>query len=199
MNLVVHQLLSFRNPRWQVGNHLGEVIKGKKFLEYSPDIQKGILLHRFIDTYSDQHPVVKRSSTWLHGNYGKFSPIIVDIYYDFLLIKNWEKFTKEPFSTFKQNCYLLLKENSSMYPEKLTHFTDAMIKYDWFEAYRSYEGLEIILKNMSKRTVFQNNMHMAVKDLYLNESQFEADFLEFFPELISETCQFLEIEKPGFI
>ena len=199
MNLVVHQLLSFRNPSWQVGNHLGESVKGKKYLDFEPEIQKGILLHRFIDSYSDLDPVVKRSTFQLHQNYGKFSPIIIDVYYDFLLIKNWKRFTLQPFEEFKQECYALLSSRYDIYPEKLIRFTEAMIMYDWYEAYSHYEGLESILQNMGRRTKFQNNMHMAVKDLYINEQQFEEDFLTFFPDLIKKTRQFLQIEETPYI
>ncbi|MDO5655840.1 MAG: acyl carrier protein phosphodiesterase [Flavobacteriaceae bacterium] len=195
MNLVLHQLLSFRNPQWQIGNHLGEVIKGKQFLQFEPQIQKGILLHRFIDTFSDSHASVKSSSAHLHFNHSKFSPIIIDVYYDFLLIKNWESFTQQSFTEFKLECYRLLLENMDLFPEKLQRFTHAMVEYDWFESYGNYEGLEKILSNMSRRTKFQNNMHWAVKDLYLNEAKFELDFMLFFPELIEKVCMFLEI--PG--
>lgn len=199
MNLVMHQFLSFDHAQWQVGNHMGEVVKGKQYLNYEAEIQTGILLHRFIDSYSDAHPLVKNSSKRLHGNYGKFAPIIVDVYYDFLLIKNWETFNIQSFTGFKNACYVLLSSQMNSYPDKLKKFTQAMVKYDWFGAYSTYDGLELILKNMSKRTKFQNNMHMAVKDLYMHESGFEQDFLAFFPDLLDSTCNFLGIETPGNI
>ena len=195
MNLVVHQFLSCDNPEWMAGNHLGEVVKGKMYLNYPPEIQKGILLHRFIDTFSDAHPVVKRSSHALHKNYGKFSPIIIDVYYDFLLIKNWEQFSDISFMAFRDRCYSVLKEFNEIYPEKLKVFTEALFRYDWFNAYSTYEGLEVILGNMSRRTKFHNNMNMAVKDLYLNESAFEQNFLEFFPDLLHNSRKFLGLSS----
>lgn len=194
MNLVMHQLLSFDRLPWQVGNHLGEVVKGKKYLEFPDEIQRGILLHRFIDSYSDQHKMVKQSTTRLHKNYRKFSPIIVDVYYDFLLIKNWHLFSEQSFDDFKQKCYQVLADSTDLYPPKLRKFTDALIKYDWFEKYSTYEGLEITLTNMSSRTTFENNMHMAVRDLYLNETQFEEEFLAFIPEITLACEEFLGLK-----
>ncbi|MDG4946181.1 acyl carrier protein phosphodiesterase [Weeksellaceae bacterium KMM 9713] len=195
MNLVMHQLLSFDNPAWQVGNHLGEIVKGKKHEEYPDDLQKGILLHRFIDSFSDSHDMVKNSTSKLHKNYSKFSPIIVDVYYDFLLIKNWHLFSQQTFEEFKDNCYRILQDSEHLYPPKLLKFTQALIKHDWFEKYSTYEGLEITLSNMSSRTSFENNMHMAVRDLYLNEAQFEEDFLKFMPEIVRACEDFLDINK----
>lgn len=193
MNLVAHQLLSFNNPLWQIGNHLGEVIKAKRYEQYPLPIQKGILLHRLIDTFTDQHEIVKHSSTLLHKDYGKYSPVIVDIFYDFILIKNWNQFCEIPFDDFKNNCYGLFEESMDYYPPKLKKLTKALIQYDWFAAYSTYEGIEKTLKGLSVRTTFQNNMYMAVKDLYMKEAEFETDFLQFYPDLVIECKNFLGI------
>ena len=62
MNYVAHQVLSFGDPNLQLGNLLGEVVKGNQYQQYSPNLQKGILLHRQIDTFTDAHPIVKELS-----------------------------------------------------------------------------------------------------------------------------------------
>lgn len=193
MNLVAHQLLSFNNPQWQIGNHMGEIVKGKKYLDFEPEIQKGILLHRLIDSYTDEHEIVHRSTSYLHKDYGKYSPIIVDIFYDFLLIKNWHLFSDEIFEDFIKNSYKTLENGLELYPHKLKIMTKAMIKYNWFAEYGRYEGIEKTLKALSQRTKFQNEMYSAVKDLYMNEDKFEEDFLAFFPELKKECKKFLEL------
>ena len=45
MNFVAHQYLSFKQQSLQIGNLLGETVKGKQYLDFPDDIQKGILLH----------------------------------------------------------------------------------------------------------------------------------------------------------
>lgn len=195
MNLVAHQLLSFNNPEWQAGNHLGEVVKGKNYKKYEASIQKGILLHRFIDSYTDSHDIVKLSTKNLHGNHGKYSSVIVDIFYDYLLIKNWDKFSKVNFYEFKDNCYRVLENFMDLYPAELRFYTKKLIEKDWFTAYETIEGVEITLKKLSVRTKFENTMHKAVKDLYLKESLFEEHFLTFFPEILKECKVFLKPEN----
>lgn len=195
MNLVAHQLLSFEYAPWQVGNHLGEIVKGKDYQLYNKEIAKGILLHRHIDSYTDSHEKVKHSSSLLHKNYGKYSPIIVDIFYDYLLIKNWDRFSKVDFYTFRMQCYQTLSSHLDVYPSKLQNLTKAMIKYDWFAKYGTLEGLEITLKNLSKRTTFHNNMHMAVKELYMKEEEFNKDFIAFFPDLETSCKDFLGLKS----
>ena len=194
MNLVAHQLLSFNQPLVQVGNHLGEIVRGKNMDKFSPNIIKGIKLHRHIDSFTDSHEIVKKSTARLHRDFGKYSPIIVDIFYDYFLIKNWNKFSNESFENFKNRCYKLLLDHKESYPEKLKYLTEALVKYDWFQKYSTLDGIEDTLKQMSVRTKFVNNMDSAVKTLYIKEESFNQDFLLFFPKIVQSCKEFLAIK-----
>lgn len=193
MNLVAHQLLSFNISEIQVGNHLGEIVKGRNLSQYMPLIQKGIQLHRHIDSFTDSHLVVKRSCARLYEDYGKYAPIIVDIFYDYFLIKNWDKFCKKDFHTFRKECYKVLWTYKELYPPKLKKSTELMIKRDWFYQYSTMEGVAFTLNELGQHTRFQNNMHMAVKSLYVDEVLFNKDFLEFYPELEQSCREFLKL------
>ncbi len=195
MNLVAHQLLSFQNENWQLGNYLGEMVRGKKYEDYQPEIQKGILLHREIDSYTDTHPEVRKSTARLHKNYGKFSGVIVDIFYDYLLIKNWDTFSEQTFENFKENVYHLLGYHMDEYSAKLQKFTYYLIRDDWYEKYSTLDGIDQTLRGMSARTKFPNNMYQASKELYLHEDLFEQDFLAFFPDIIQHSKEFLGFTK----
>lgn len=191
MNLVAHQLLSFNEPAIQAGNHLGEVVKGK-ITGFPQLICKGIALHRHIDSFTDNHYIVKKSTLRLHKDYKKYAPILVDIFYDYLLIKNWKKFSEINFNTFKQQCYKTLLEYAAYYPAPLKKQTHAMVHHDWFSKYGTLEGVELTLKNIARRARFENNMHMAIKTLYLEEEKFNTEFLIFFPEILKSCETFLK-------
>ena len=164
MNLVAHQYLSFNNPSLQIGNLLGEVVKGKKYIEYPIEIQKGILLHRAIDTFTDNHPIVKRSSSYFHKSQSKYSPIIIDLIYDYFLIKNWRTFHPISYQQFKENCYELFQYNYENFPDELKHIMDYLLKYDWFENYSTIDGIQKTLNGIGKRTKFENNLSLAKKN-----------------------------------
>lgn len=192
--MVAHQLLSFKNKEWQLGNHLGETVKGKQYKIYPPEVQKGILLHRLIDSFTDHHPLVIESCKLLHPNHGKYAGIVVDIFYDYLLIKNWSRFSAQNFDDFVKDCYQIFEKGIAIFPPKLQFLTRAMIRHDWFHKYGTMEGVEMTLKELSKKTKFENNMHAAVKDLYIFEKEIENDFLQFFPELNAKCASFLGLE-----
>ncbi|MDO5510965.1 MAG: ACP phosphodiesterase [Weeksellaceae bacterium] len=188
MNFVAHQYLSFDDAGLQLGNHLGEVVKGKKYLEYAPEVQRGILLHRYIDSYTDAHPVTRRSVSLIRSDYGKFSGILIDIFYDFFLIKDWSKFSTQPFEEFKRDRYAFFEAEMPNFPPKLKFLTQFLISQDWFDRYSTMEGVELTLRNLSLKTKFENRMHEASKALYKNEKKLHQDFLQFFPQLI-EFCE----------
>ena len=56
MNYLAHLVLSGKNEEVLFGNFIADAVKGKSYLTWSKNIQKGILLHRFIDHYTDTNP-----------------------------------------------------------------------------------------------------------------------------------------------
>ena len=96
MNFLAHIYLSFENPKILVGNFIGDFVKGKKLELYGDEIQKGILLHREIDDYTDSHPIVLETKKRLRPNYHHYAPVISDVYYDHFLASLWSNYHKTP-------------------------------------------------------------------------------------------------------
>ncbi|WP_413531749.1 ACP phosphodiesterase [Empedobacter brevis] len=188
MNFVAHQYLSFGNPQLQIGNLLGEIVKGKQYLDYPTMIQKGILLHRSIDTFTDSNIIVKQSSSYFHETQHKFAPIIIDVIYDYFLIKHWTNFSGIPFEEFKTNSYQFFKNEYDSFPKKLQETIFYLLKYDWFNNYSTLEGIQKTLKGIGSRTKFENNLHEALPEIEKNYHYLENDFLSFFPQ-IQKHCQ----------
>lgn len=189
MNLVAHQYLSFKNPDLQIGNLLGELVKGNDYLQYDAEISKGILLHRAIDSFTDSHEIVKNSSAKFHSTQHKYSPIIIDLMYDYFLIKHWNQFHDIPFNQFKTDCYQLFQNHLPTVPKTAQQMINHLIKHDWFSNYTTLEGIQQTLANISKRTSFQNNLTDAINEMKRFENEIEQDFLKFFPELI-DYCKY---------
>lgn len=193
MNFLAHQYLSFQNPEIQIGNLYGEIVRGKDYLDFSGNLQKGILLHRQIDTFTDSHETVKKSSRKFHENYGKYAPIIVDVVYDYFLIKNWKTYTNLNFENFVSDCYDLFRSKLDNLPDKLQFIVSHLIRYDWFHNYQTLEGIGETLKGISQRSKFENNINLSVAEIEENYDELNDEFNSFFPELIHHCKTFLEI------
>ena len=196
MNFVAHQYLSFKQQSLQIGNLLGETVKGKQYLDFPDDIQKGILLHRSIDTFTDSHEIVKQSSRYFHETQHKFAPIIVDVIYDYFLIKHWNDFSDTPYQKFKLDCYQLFKNEYDTFPKKLQETIFYLLKYDWFENYSTIEGVQKTLKGIGSRAKFENNLHQIIPEFEQYYSMLEKDFLQFFPLLQTHCKNFITLNNP---
>lgn len=79
MNFLAHTYLSGENDDLKIGNFLGDFVKGRlnklSQNQYTEGIIKGIALHREIDYFTDNHPIVKQSIDRLQPKYHKFSEI----------------------------------------------------------------------------------------------------------------------------
>ena len=73
MNFLAHAVLSFERPEIMVGNFIADFVKGNAYLEYPQSVRNGIMLHREIDKFTDQHPQVKKSKKRLYKQFSHYS------------------------------------------------------------------------------------------------------------------------------
>jgi acyl carrier protein phosphodiesterase len=184
MNFLAHIYLSGEDKDIIIGNFIADGIKGKKYIKYPPGIQKGILLHRAIDSFTDAHPIVRLSTKKLHENYGHYSGIIVDILYDHFLAKNWSTYSKVPLNEFVAEFYKLLKDNFDLLPLRIQKMMPYMIADNWLLSYATIPGISKILYQMNYRTKNKSKMNLAVSELEEFYTEFETEFSDFFEELM---------------
>ena len=184
MNFLAHIFLSGDRDLVMIGNFMADGIKGKSYEKYPKEIQIGILLHREIDTYTDTHPVVRKSSKRLHKKYGHYSGVIVDILYDHFLARNWSDYCNTPLDEYVENFYRSLETHYDILPQRARQLMPFMIADNWLLSYASIEGISRVLQGMNRRTRNRSGMDRAVVDLKAFYDEFEAEFRLFFNELI---------------
>ncbi len=175
-----------------IGNFIADSIRGNHFTHYSKDIQKGIRLHREIDTFTDAHDIVRRSKRRLDKRYGLYAGIIIDIFYDHYLAKNWDDYSAIPLEVYVDSVYHLLNSQLESLPEKTQDMLPFMIEYNWLYNYQYLEGMQRVLNGMNRRTKNKSQMHLATQDLQEHYLEFESDFTAFFEELIAFSNQKLQ-------
>ncbi|UBZ10115.1 acyl carrier protein phosphodiesterase [Leeuwenhoekiella palythoae] len=183
MNFLAHIYLSGNDTLIKLGNFMADGIKGKQYKNYRPQLQKGILLHRSIDSFTDAHPIVKQSTKRLHPKYSHYSGVIVDILYDHFLAKNWKKYNKIPLPQYVEDFYDLLDEHYDILTPSIQRMVPHMIADNWLLSYAEISGIATVLYNMNRRTKNISGMDRAVEDLQLHYHDFENEFTLFFEEL----------------
>lgn len=184
MNFLAHFFLAFDEPDLMVGNFLADFLNKRESEMLSESVQKGILLHRAIDTFTDGHPEVKKSVQQLRPRHRKYAPVIVDVFYDYFLHRNWEKFSAIPKNHFSQKVYAALNDYYPHFPDFMQPRVKEMINAQWLDSYGSLEGLNYTFRRMRARTSHPEWLDGAVDSLEALTPQLEADFVAFFPDLI---------------
>ncbi len=184
MNFLAHIYLSFGDEEVTIGNFIADSIRGNKYAHLPQRVQKGVLLHREIDTFTDAHPIPKISSKRLHANYSHYSRVIVDIFYDHFLAKNWLQYSKVPLDRYVDDFYDLLESNYTLLPLATQRMMPYMVADNWIFNYASLQGIANVLQGMNRRTKHRSGMHNAILDLERNYHRFEEEFTAFFEELI---------------
>ncbi len=183
MNFIAHLYLSGTDEGLIVGNFIADGVKGKETYTFPDAIQKGIILHRKIDDFTDHHLVFRTSKAILVPAYNHYAGVLVDIFYDHFLTKNWHRYSDESLQDFSVRCNAVIEHHWENIPEQIKMFYRYTKQNDRINGYNSIKTIESVLRGMSRRTNFKSNMELASKELVENYEIFESQFLAYFPDL----------------
>jgi acyl carrier protein phosphodiesterase len=192
MNFLAHLYLSADDPEIQLGNFIGDFVRGRDLSSrFSPGIVKGISLHREIDEFTDRHPIVKLSKDRLRPKYRHYAPVIIDMFYDHLLAVNWNAHHHQPLPDFAAACYGYLTKSEAILPEQVKWMLPHMMRGNWLVNYGKLEGIQQALSGMTRRSKFDSKMNEATEELQQFYKEFDQEFQLFFPLLKEHATQFL--------
>ncbi|MBD2768994.1 DUF479 domain-containing protein [Hymenobacter sp. BT664] len=167
-----------------IGNFIADSVPGRQLENYPPAVQVGIRLHRAIDTFTDQHPVVRRATQRLRAaGYGKYAGVISDMFFDHFLAGHFGKFSAETLADFAQRVYTVLTARQAEMPPRVQQFLPYMAQHNWLLGYAAPAGIARALQGLSRRASPGSGMETAVEELQANYTAYEGDFWEFFPQL----------------
>ena len=153
MNYLAHAYLSFNDPDILMGNMISDFVKGKKKFDYPADIQKGIMLHRYIDTFTDTHEATKEAKEIFRPYYRLYSGAFVDLVYDHFLATDTTEFTESSLFDFTQQVYSTLDKQVQYMPERFALMFPYMKEHNWLFNYRTRWGTEKSLGGVVRRSV----------------------------------------------
>jgi acyl carrier protein phosphodiesterase len=183
MNYLAHIYLSFGDEELTVGNFITDSLRGSDTAGYSEGVQNGIRLHRKIDVFADTHPVFLKSKRRFSEAFDKYSGILVDIYYDYFLAKNFSLYSPVPLAQYSSGQYALLQKYHSLFPVNAQRFFHYMVERDILFEYSRISSIELVLKQLSSRLRHPCSLHDSIAVFTVQEKEMEQEFFEFFKEL----------------
>ena len=193
MNLLAHAYLSFNDPNILVGNMISDYVKGKKKFLYPEAIQKGIMLHRAIDEFTDTHPATKEAKEFFRPDYRLYAGACVDVVYDHFLANDSNEFeNEEALKLFSANTYSSLEENKIQLPEKFAAMLPYMQSHDWLYHYRFMFGIEKSFGGLVRRSAYLTDSATAFKILETNYNALQQCYVVFFPAVKNFAADWLQ-------
>lgn len=184
MNYLAHLYLAERSGTSLIGSLMGDFVHGRLPPGRFPlDIERGIRLHRRVDSFTDAHAAVRASRRRLRSPFRRYGGILIDMFYDHFLARDWEMFHDQPLSEFAQRTYALLEARTEVLAEALRRAVPHFRSCDLLVSYRNPSGIERALHGLSRRLSRPNPLPSGISELTRNYHQFERDFHLFMPQV----------------
>jgi len=162
MNYLAHAYLSFGHKELLLGNMISDFIKGKQQFSYPPVIQKGIVLHRMIDDFTDRHDANREAKEVFRKDYRLYCGAFVDVTYDhFLAIDGNEFATEKELFRFSQSTYQLLETQQEWWPPVFHRMFFYMKTQNWLYRYRTHAGIKQSFGGLVRRSKYLQSASMA--------------------------------------
>lgn len=183
MNYLAHIFLSGTDRKIQLGNFIGDAVKGNSYKNYPQTIAEGVLLHRAIDTYTDNHPAVREAVSMLKPQFGRYSAVLLDIYFDYLLASRFSLFSDIPLKRFARRFYYTVIWNYPTLPKRIKRFIWHFISTDRLTKYATKKGIRRSLEIMFSVHGIEISVDESIQYLTEKEEELFAVFHPFFLEI----------------
>lgn len=193
MNYLAHAFLSFGKPQILAGNMISDFVKGKQKLAYSEDIQKGIVLHRMIDTFTDAHAVTHDAKQYFKPAVGLYAGAFIDVVYDHFLALDETQHTPEQLNNFAQLTYATLDGFKEIMPEKFARMFPYMKQQNWLYNYRTINGIEKSFGGVVRRAAYLDSSDEVFKAFIHNYAALQKCYEAFFPEIKTYAFQQMKL------
>ncbi len=152
MNHLAHLYLSSNNEGEMVGQFIADAVKGNDFNAYTPNIRQGILLHRWVDSYTDTHELVKELRAEYRPKLGLYSGVLIDLVFDYFLAKDFQLHSGWELSEFQQFTFSVLNKHEEKFPERMKNYFFHMKDKEFMMKYAHPVGMAVIVRQMGMRS-----------------------------------------------
>ncbi|WP_305042411.1 acyl carrier protein phosphodiesterase [Geoalkalibacter sp.] len=175
MNYLVHLYLSDGSDGGLLGNLMGDFVKGALDESIPADIRAGLHQHRLIDAFAQGNAHFRRSKRRLPESFGHCKGVLVDVFYDHLLARDWERHHPRPLADFAAHVHALLEAHFDRLPPGLQEVAPRMIRHNWLVSYREIDVVGRVLERLAARLSRPTPLARGLSALLADYPQFAED------------------------
>ena len=184
MNFLAHSYLSFSEEQL-VGNMIADFVKNRDVARLPESIQKGIKLHRAIDTFTDAHPLIHEAKAPFRPLVRLYSGAFVAVAFDYFLANDTTENSQREWQEHSQRVYAVLRRYEEFLPEVFKKVLDKMQQDDWLYNYRNEWGIEYSFRNVVNKAQFLDKTTNVFPAFLANKDFLREKYEIFFPEIKS--------------
>ena len=183
MNHLAHALLAGPDPDCRLGGMLGDFVRGAIDPTLGRGVGHGIALHRAIDSYTDTHDAIVEARALFEPPYRRYAGILIDIWFDHLLARSFDRWSAVPLPSFSGNLRQLLHDRWKELPPALQRFYRYLDARRLPAAYARREMIGEVLAGVGSRLTRSNPLARGLVEISRLETELDAIFARFFPQL----------------
>lgn len=191
MNFLAHSYLSFSEEQL-VGNMIADFVKNRDVARLPESIQKGIKLHRAIDTFTDVHPLIHEAKAPFRPLVRLYSGAFVDVAFDYFLANDSTENSQREWQEHSREVYAVLRRYEEFLPEVFKKVLDKMQQDDWLYNYRNEWGIEYSFRNVVNKAQFLDKTTNVFPAFLANKDFLREKYEIFFPEVKSFAQDFAD-------
>ncbi|MCW1967184.1 MAG: ACP phosphodiesterase [Anaerolineae bacterium] len=198
MNWLAHLYLSPADTEARIGSVIADWVKGAARQQLPLGIQRGIEIHQAVDAFTDANEIVRRSQSRIRAPFGRYAAVLVDVFYDHFLARDWAQYSSVSLKHFTNDVYAGFATHAQTHAdqldERIWQGLARMAEDDWLGSYAQVDGIEAILRRMSRRLSMRINrpnwIGDAIGELTANYAGLADDFRQFWPQLVARNSRF---------
>lgn len=194
MNFLCHMLLSGRDDQLLVGNFMGDFVKGPLADRFPERIRRGVTLHRRIDSFASRSEVFQQSRRRLDPHFGLYRGVLVDLFYDHLLTREWHCWSEEALENYLTRTRAVIEQHRADLPESMQRLVPVIFD-ELLPSYGDITGIGSALERMSRRVRRVNPLAGGEAELERHYEELKADFRAFMPQVRQYVEDFLTAKQ----
>ena len=185
MNHLAHLVLAGNEPAMLLGAILGDHVKGRLKGEFNKEVERGIRLHRAIDAFTDHHPDVKKSQRQFNPHFRRYSGIMLDVFFDYLLARSWQTYYESDLNEFSSDVLTTLIKQADQLPARAMQQVQRMHAMNSLASHGEDRYLEGAFSHLATRLKRDNPLTEAFDECQQNYAALDTVFRAFYPKLQS--------------
>lgn len=173
------------------GTLMGDFARGADLSAWPPAVERAIRLHRRIDAFTDSHALVLAAKRELPLQWRRYAGIVLDVYFDHLLIRGWSRWHAEPIEQYVDDAHDCLARIAPQLGEPARSFAARMAAHRALLACATPAGMAGVLARIGTRLSRPVRLEDALPAALAAHERIEAAFTRFFPLLRAEAASYL--------